>query len=78
MTRMTAMKRLADPELDKHNMNKEIDYICDKLDLTRKELMDLMQDTKKTFAAYKNKRSLIMLGARLYRFLGLEKRYFRK
>ena len=56
-------------------MEKEISFVCDKLEITRGELEDIFDLPLRTYADFKNKRSLIMFGAYLFRVLGLEKRY---
>jgi N-acetyl sugar amidotransferase len=76
--RTEALDRLSKPELTQIAMDKEIKFVADKLEIKRSDLDLLMQLPKKTYADYKNKRWLIMLGAYLFRLLGLEKRYFRK
>lgn len=78
MQRNEALDRISTPELDEKTMKKEIEYICDKLDLTHDELNNLRDMEIKTYKDYRNKRDLIMLGAKIFRILGLEKRYFRK
>ncbi len=78
LSRQEALVRLSSPELTEAVMDKEISYISDKLEIDHIELDHLMNLPKKTYADYKNKRWLIMLGAYLFRLFGLEKRYFRK
>ena len=78
MSRQKALARIAKPELSEASMKKEIKYVCNKLDITELELNKLMNMPKKTFADYKNKRKLIMWGAKILGLLGLEKRLFRQ
>ena len=78
MTRKEALQRISAPELDELEMRKEINYVCDKLDFSLQELEDLMNSPKKTYKDFRNKREFIMFGARVFRLLGLEKRYFRQ
>ena len=77
MTRDEAIVRISKPELSEEFLNKEFDYIADKLDLTRNELEEIFYGKNKTFNDYKNKIKLISLGARTMQLLGLEKRLFR-
>jgi N-acetyl sugar amidotransferase len=77
MTRDEAIVRISKPELSEEFLNKEFDYIADKLDLTRNELEEIFYGKNKTFNDYKNKIKLIGLGARTMQLLGLEKRLFR-
>lgn len=77
MTREKALDRISRPEMDEHFLKQEFEYVAHKLDLTVDELQALFDMPKKTFRDYKNKRTLIGLGANIMRKLGLEKRYFR-
>ena len=58
-------------------MQKEFDYVADKLDLTRVELQEIFEGQNKTFHDYKNKIKLIGIGAQIMQKFGLEKRLFR-
>ena len=58
-------------------MQKEFDYVADKLDLTRSELQEIFDGQNKTFRDYKNKIKLIGFGAQIMQKFGLEKRLFR-
>lgn len=77
MTRDAALARIAKPEMDEHFLEQEFEYVAHKLDLTVGQLRELFELPKKTYRDYRNKRSLIGLGANVMRRLGLEKRYFR-
>ncbi len=77
MTRENALVRISKPELSEEFMQKEFDYVADKLDLTRQELQTIFEGENKTFHNYKNKIKLIGLGASLLQKIGLEKRLFR-
>ena len=77
MTRDEALDRISKPELSEEFLQKEFDYVADKLDLTRKELQEIFDGQNKTFHDYKNKIKLIGFGARMMQKLGLEKRLFR-
>ena len=77
MTRDEALERISKPELSEEFLQKEFDYVADKLDLTRAELKEIFDGENKTFHDYKNKIHLIGLGARMMQKLGLEKRLFR-
>jgi N-acetyl sugar amidotransferase len=77
MTRDEALERISKPELSEEFLQKEFDYVADKLDLTRAELKEIFDGENKTFHDYKNKIQLIGLGARMMQKLGLEKRLFR-
>jgi hypothetical protein len=77
MTREEALERISKPELSEEFLQKEFDYVADKLDLTRAELLEIFEGENKTFHNYKNKIKFIGLGAQLMQKLGLEKRLFR-
>jgi len=77
MTRDEALDRISKSELSQEYLEKEFDYIADKLDLTRVELQKIFYHENKTFHNYKNKIKLIGIGARIMQKLGLEKRLFR-
>lgn len=77
MKRDEALKRISKPELSEEFLQKEFDYVADKLDFTRNELEDIFNGPNKTFKDYKNKRFLIGIGSQMMRKLGLEKRLFR-
>lgn len=75
MEREEAVKRLSHPEMNKHFLQQELQYVAKKLELDDHELDRLFHLPKKTFRDYKNKRWLIRKGASAMRFLGLEKRH---
>ena len=77
MTREEALERVSKPELSDEFLNKEFDYVAEKLDLTSKELQEIFEGTNRTFHDYKNKIKIIRLGAKAMSILGLEKRLFR-
>ena len=77
MSRSEAIKRLGHSELDEKFLLHEFEYVASKLDLTSTELQSIFEGPNKTFRDYPNKRNLILFGANLFRFLGLEKRLFR-
>jgi hypothetical protein len=77
MTREEALVRISKPELSEDYLQKEFDYVADKLDLTRAELQEIFDGENKTFHEYKSKIKLIGFGAQMMQKLGLEKRLFR-
>lgn len=77
MSREEALKRISKPELSEEFLQKEFDYVADKLDLTRIELQQIFNGKNRTFHDYKNKIKLIGFGALIMKLLGLEKRLFR-
>lgn len=77
MTREEALERIAKPELSEEFLQKEFEYVAEKLDLTKEELEEIFKAPNKTFHDYKNKIGFIGFGAKIMTFLGLEKRLFR-
>jgi N-acetyl sugar amidotransferase len=77
MTRDEALERISKPELSEDFLQKEFDYVADKLDLTRDELQKIFDGENKTFHHYKSKIKLIGFGAKMMQKIGLEKRLFR-
>jgi len=77
MTREEALKRISKPEMSEQFLNQEFEYVAHKLDLTTDELKQLFELPKKYYHDYKNKKWVISLGAKIMRYLGLERRYFR-
>jgi len=77
MTREDALERISKPEMSEQFLNQEFEYVAHKLDLTTDELKQLFELPKKYYHDYKNKKWVISLGAKIMRYLGLERRYFR-
>jgi N-acetyl sugar amidotransferase len=77
MTREEALERISRPELSEEFLQKEFDYIADKLDLTRHDLQMIFKGKNKTFHDYKNKIKFISFGSKMMQKFGLEKRLFR-
>jgi N-acetyl sugar amidotransferase len=77
MSRDQAMDRISRPEMDEHFLTQEFEYVAHKLGLSVGELQALFDMPIRTHRDYKSKHSLIVLGAKVLRRLGVEKRYFR-
>ncbi|MFA9372820.1 MAG: N-acetyl sugar amidotransferase [Poseidonibacter sp.] len=77
MTKEDALLRISSPEMSEDFLNKEFEYVANKLDISTKELTAIFEGKNKTFKDYKNKRFLIGIGANIMMLLGLEKRLFR-
>jgi len=77
MTREEALERISKPELSEEFLQKEFDYVADKLDLTREDLQTIFDGKNKTFHEYKTKIKLLNFGANVMQKIGLEKRLFR-
>ena len=77
MTRKEALERVSKSELSDEFLNKEFEYVAQKLDLTKIELQEIFEGENKSFKDYKSKIKLIKLGAKVMQILGLETRLFR-
>lgn len=77
MTREAALERIAKPEMDEIFLKQEFEYVANKLDLSKDDLEVIFNLPNKTYASYRNKINIIKLGARVMKFIGLEKRLFR-
>ena len=77
MTREEALDRISRPELSEEFLQKEFEYVANKLDLTKAELQEIFEGPNKTYNDYKNKMGIIKLGAQVMQKLGMEKRLFR-
>jgi len=77
MTREEALERVSKPELSEDFLEKEFEYVSNKLDLSVGELQKIFEGENKTFHDYKNKIKLIGFGGKMMQKLGLEKRLFR-
>ena len=77
MTRDEAMKRLERPEMSEMERRNEFRFVASKLELSEEQLTNLLYSPKRTFRDYRSKRELIVKGAKILRYLGLERRYFR-
>lgn len=77
MSREEALERISNPEMSEEFLQKEFDYVAEKLDLTRPQLQEIFDGENKTFYEYRSKINLIKLGSRVMQLFGLEKRLFR-
>ena len=76
MTRDQALDRISRPELSEEQHNSDFEYVADKLDFTVEEFRQIFEGERHTYREFRNKRDLIIAGARLLRMIGLEKRLF--
>ena len=77
MTRQEALVRISKPELSDDFLEKEFEYVAEKLDLKLSELRSIFEGDHLTFHNYKNKIKLINFGGNIMQKIGLEKRLFR-
>jgi hypothetical protein len=63
--------------MDEHFLIQEFEYVANKLDITKDELEIIFNSSNRNYSFYRNKISIIKLGAKVMKILGLEKRLFR-
>lgn len=73
MTRDEALKKLKEPSYDVNTIDTEKEYIANKLNISNKELEELHQIPKKWFTDYRHEHWLFYFGARIMKYLGLER-----
>ena len=77
ISRDEALEKLKDSPYSDDLAQKDLNYICQKLNLTNEAFIDLLNQPNKTYKDYKNKSSFIALAVKAARLLGVEKRQYR-
>jgi N-acetyl sugar amidotransferase len=77
MTREEALERISTSELSDDFLQKEFEYVADKLDISKDELQEIFDGENKSFHDYRSKIKYIQFGATIMQKIGLEKRLFR-
>jgi N-acetyl sugar amidotransferase len=77
MTREEALNRLKSSELGDAFHNKEMNFIANKLDISKDQLIEIYNKQNKTINAYKNNKKFIRLGKLFLKYFGTEKRNIR-
>ena len=77
ISRNEALIQLKEPVLSSDNHKKDYLYISKKLGFSKEEFDKIFSDELNHYSNFKNKRNLILLGAKILRSVGLEKRLFR-
>ena len=77
MTRDEALQRIAQPAYDAENLAQDFEYIATKLDLTVPELRAIMAGPNRSYKDYKNSMTLIELGTRVLRSIGVQRAIIR-
>ena len=77
LTREEALKKLEETPYSEDLAKKDLAYICQKLNLTKEEFLDIMHQPNKTYQDYKNSAGFIALAVKMARLLGVEKRQYR-
>lgn len=73
MTRDEAIEKLKKPAITEDEARQEFEYIATKLGITIDELQSYMDAPNKTYQDYKNQEAMFSMGAKVMRFLGLER-----
>ena len=73
MTRDEALEKLKKPAYDLTKIDDEFNYIATKLGITSVELKGYLTMPKKFYFDYKNQQSIFKLGAKVLKFLGIER-----
>ena len=71
-----ALNIISKDPISRNEEELEINYICNKLDISREELMTYFNTTKKMYYDYKSNYLIIQIVTYLLRILGYEKRLF--
>ena len=73
MTRAEAIDKLKEKPFNEQTIHQDIEYIAVKLGISVNELNSYLTMEKRTYKNYKSQESVFLLGARVLKFLGLEK-----
>jgi tRNA(Ile)-lysidine synthase TilS/MesJ len=77
LSRDEALERIAKPAYDPETLAHDFEYIATKLDLSVAELQQIMAGTNKSYLDYSNAMSMIDLGTKVLRGLGIQKAIIR-
>lgn len=75
MTREEALKKLEEVPYSEEQSKKDMLYIANKLEISKRELSEIVSSEPKSRYDYKNSTKWILLAKRLAVFMGLEKRF---
>ena len=73
MTREAALEKLKHPAYDSETIIQDFEYIATKLGISVEELQSYMDAPNKTYKDYKSQDKIYNIGAKVMRFIGLEK-----
>lgn len=73
MTRDEALEKLKSPAYNPSTIDEDFEYIANKLGISVDELRSYFEAPNKTYKDYKNMQSIYDIGAKVMRFLGMEK-----
>ena len=73
MTRQAALEDLKKPAYNPETIEGEFNYIAKKLEITSQMLRGYFNAEKKFYWDYKNQEFVFIAGAKVFKFLGLER-----
>lgn len=77
LDRKDALSLLANPPYSEEQALKDMQFISKKMDITEPQFIELMNGENKTYKDYRNSSRFIVLGVKITRLLGKEKRQYR-
>ena len=77
MTREDALQRLSQAPYDENAVVQDFEFVATKLGLSVSELQELMDAPNKSYRDYKSRMPVYVLGTKVLRWIGLEKRVIR-
>jgi len=77
ISRDEALEKLKNTPYSEELAQKDLSYICQKLNLTKESFINLMNQPNKSYREYKNNALLITLSVKIARLLGVEQRQYR-
>jgi hypothetical protein len=73
MTRDEALEKLKRPAYDPATIDDEFNYVATKLGITVEQLRDYFTMEKKFYWDYKNRVSMFVIGAKILKYIGVER-----
>lgn len=73
MTREEALKELEKPAMTEEQIKQEFEFVSNKLGITTEELQSYFDAPNKTYKDYKSQQGIYDFGAKVLRYLGVEK-----
>lgn len=73
MTREEALDKLSRPAIDEDEARNDFEYVANKLGISVDELQSYFDAPNKSYRDYRNQESLFVLGAKIMKWLGIER-----
>ena len=77
LDRDEALRVLDMPPYDEKTAMEDMEYIAEKLGISKDVFLEIMRENNKTYKDYKNSSGLIGVAIRIAQFVGMEKRQYR-